>query len=296
MNHRWSCVRQFAPVLALALFACNGVSWPSERIVTSLRVLGVEAEPATAVPGQKNQLWLDCVDGSNGPNSDMQCNIEVAWFCDCNNPPKNDPTKCLSHYSDWVPYLAPKLRDTPPSPNLPQFQVTQQSGPTPPASVFEFQPPDDILQHELDVDGTTVHYGTSYVFFIACHGTLVPVAGLVDQLPVQCRDTNSNALLDQRHYVIGMTTLYAYDKIVNFNPAFAPAQWDSTPLHHDQAPRSLGKVAATTVSVALRTPRALTVTPVLGAVVPTTPANPWCQYAPRTIQGRAKTTIGTSRC
>ena len=40
---------------------------------------------------------------------------------------------------------------------------------------------------------------------------------------MQCRDRTSNALLDQSRFVVGVTTLYAYDKILNHNPAFPVA-------------------------------------------------------------------------
>jgi hypothetical protein len=49
---------------------------------------------------------------------------------------------------------------------------------------------------------------------------------LVDQLPVQCRDRATGALLDQRRFVAGVTTLYAYDKVRNANPVMQKARFD----------------------------------------------------------------------
>jgi hypothetical protein len=40
------------------MVACHGVSWPSQRSVRSLRVLAVQAEPASVTPGQSSQLSL----------------------------------------------------------------------------------------------------------------------------------------------------------------------------------------------------------------------------------------------
>jgi hypothetical protein len=191
--------------------ACNGVSWPSERIVRSLRVLAVQAEPASVTPGQNSQLSLLCADGIGGPTADTHCNVEVAWFGACDNPPKNDPTKCLSQYAGWLDQISPVLADHTLSSTSAPFQVAQK---------FQYQAPDDVLQNQVTVGGQTIQYGNSYVYFAVCAGKLVPAAGLTDQLPVQCRDSSSNVLLDQRRFVVGVTTLYAYDKILNHNPQF----------------------------------------------------------------------------
>jgi hypothetical protein len=208
-------------VSMLSGVACNGVSWPSERIVRSLRVLGVQAEPASVTPGQSSQLSMLCADGIGGPNTDTQCDVEVAWFGACNNPLNNDPLKCLHNYADWVQYFASPLADTPSVPAIGQFKIAPQ---------FEYQAPENVLVSEVNVGGESIHYGTSYVFFAACAGTLYPASGLADQLPVQCRDRNSGALLDQRRFVVGVTTIYAYDKIVNHNPQLTRPLWDYVPI------------------------------------------------------------------
>jgi hypothetical protein len=200
------------------LVACHGVSWPSGRIVRSLRVLAVQAEPASVTPGQSSQLSLLLADGIDSPdngidNPDAGANadIDVAWFGACDNPPHNDPSKCLSQYAGWLDQISPVLADHSLSSTSAPFQV---------ARTFQYHAPDSVLQNQVTVGGQTIHYGNSYVYFAVCAGKLSPAAGLTDQLPVQCRDRSSNALLDQSRFVVGVTTLYAYDKILNHNPVF----------------------------------------------------------------------------
>src|ERR1039457_3313342 len=95
-------------VVMASELGCNGVSWPSERVVNSLRVLGVKSEPASLAPGQSSHLSLLCADGSKGGTADPSCDfdkIDVAWFADCDNPVNNDPTRCLNHYAAWIDKL-----------------------------------------------------------------------------------------------------------------------------------------------------------------------------------------------
>ena len=209
-SHRWSLKASFC-LLALG---CDDVSWPSDRAVTSLRILGVEAEPPSLKPGGTSRLSLLCADGIGGGASDPACDIEVAWFAACNNPPSNDPLKCLNSFDEAASQLASPLANTPASGS---FAV---------APTFEFTSPTNILQGAVDVSGQPVHYGVSYVYFAACVGNLYPVNGVSERLPVECRDRNTQALLDQRRFVVGYTTIYSYDAINNKNPILFNTRFD----------------------------------------------------------------------
>lgn len=214
--------RQVASLTALALaLGCNGVSWPSERLVTSLRVLAVRADPASVAPGQSSSLSLLCADGSGGGTVDPSCTVEVAWFGDCNNPLQNDPTKCFDRYAAWFPDVSSPLTSTPASPTSAQFADAPE---------FNVVPPPDVLQGQVTVAGQTVHYGTSYVFFAACAGKLYSSPGVTDRLPVACRDSDSGALLGQSRFVVGVTTLYSYDAITNQNPDLLNPSFDGIPI------------------------------------------------------------------
>jgi hypothetical protein len=161
---------------------------------------------------------LLCVDGSPSARADSQCDVEVAWFGDCDNPENNDPTKCLDHYARWVQGSTLPLAKVAAASGLPQFSVTAE---------FDFQAPNNVLQDSIAVAGQTIHFGTSYVFFAACAGTLYPVPGVSGQLPVQCRDRTTGAVLGQDRFVVGYTTIYAYDVIYNLNPQMtSPLWWD----------------------------------------------------------------------
>ena len=206
--------------MSAAAIGCNGVSWPSERIVNSLRVLGVRAEPASVTPGQSTHLSMLCGDGINvdtskGPSCET---MELAWFADCDNPPNNDPSKCFDHYAGWADQFSPTLADTPPTA---KFAVGQG---------FDFVAPSDILQSEVTVAGQSVHYGVSYVYFAACAGRLHAVPGVAKRLPVECRNQDTGALLDQRRFVVGRTTIYSYDIVANRNPVLQNPSFDFTEI------------------------------------------------------------------
>lgn len=204
--------------LSVALGAgCDKVDWPDPRYVDSLRVLGVRAEPPTLTQGASTQLTLLCVDGSEGPRRDPVCNAEVAWFAQCDNPEKNDPETCLNRYATWANSLDSSVAQTPTEAYPHGFGF----GPT-----FNFSPPEDILANESTAQGNPSRYGTSYVYFAACAGHLVPVHHVKDRLPVECRDPDTNELLDHRRFVAGITTVYSYDRFTSRNPMILAPRFD----------------------------------------------------------------------
>ena len=208
-------------------FGCNGVSWPSERHIDSLRVLGVKSEPASLRPGQSGHVSLVCANGNTGNAADPTCDfdkIDVAWFADCNNPVNNDPTKCLNHYGAWVNQFASPLANTPESTLVGQFKVAPE---------FDFLAPAGVLPGEITISGQTVHYVVSYIFFAACDGNLYPRSGVSDQLPVECHDRDTGAILDQRRFVVGVTTVYSYDTVVNHNPELSDPRLDYPSISYD---------------------------------------------------------------
>ncbi|HEY5955600.1 MAG TPA: hypothetical protein VIV60_03560 [Polyangiaceae bacterium] len=209
------CRRGTAPnrcafaMLLVAGLGCNDVSWPDPEYISSLRVLGVTANPPTLAPNATSELSLFCADGSGGPQSEPTCQVEVAWFGGCNNPPNNDPKHCFERYRPWGHTLASSVADTPTE----QWPEGFVYGPK-----LQFQAPEDILSNELEVMGQTVKYGNSYVYFAACAGKLVTDPDVVERLPVACVDPSSGKRLGQDRFVVGFTTLYSYDGISSRNP------------------------------------------------------------------------------
>jgi hypothetical protein len=208
-------------VALLPMVGCEKVSWPSQHYIDSLRVLGVQAQPASLSPGKSARLSLGCADGGRGAEEEPVCDVEVAWFADCSNPDQNDPSKCFGRYAAWPDQIAAPVSDT----SSTSFPDGFGFGTT-----FELTAPDDILSQEADVGKNVVHYGTSYVYFAVCAGQLFPVKGVENRLPIECRERNSGKLLDQRRFVVGITTLYSYDLITNNNPELSAPRFDTVPI------------------------------------------------------------------
>ncbi|MGC4064777.1 MAG: hypothetical protein QM784_09065 [Polyangiaceae bacterium] len=208
------------PAAAMAV-ACNDVSWPDPQYIDSLRVLAVKGEPPALAPNQATELSLLCADGHGGPEADPTCDIETAWFAECDNPTRNDPQKCFDTYRSWGKKLSPTVSDTPPE----EWPHGFSFGPR-----MQFQAPEDILKYELEVPGQAadqaadeasrekLRYGNSYVYFAACAGKLVAEPDVDERLPVSCVDPDSGKRLGQDRFVVGITTLYSYEGITTKNP------------------------------------------------------------------------------
>jgi hypothetical protein len=201
--------------------ACDEVEWQGPEYIDSLRVLGVRAEPPTLTPGASTRLWLICADGSRGAGKDPTCDAEVAWFARCDNPEHNDPDRCYDRYTSWADVLAPHVADT----SVGAYPEGFGLGPS-----FDFAPPDGILSQKTSLDASTVRYGTSYVYFAVCSGELVTVHGAQGRLPVECRERETGRVLDHRSFVVGVTTLYTYDRITSQNPLLLAPRFDEVRL------------------------------------------------------------------
>lgn len=195
--------------LLLPCLGCDDVSWPDREYVDSVRILGVRAEPPSLTPGASTQLSVHCADGRRGPTADPSCDLEVAWFAECNNPPDNDPKKCLRNYATWTKRLSESIADTPSDAWPRGFGI---------GNSFDFQAPKTILSDEFQAMNQTLHFGISYVFFAACAGRLASKAGGSDRLPVECHDRKTGQPLGQPEFTVGYTTIHSYDLLANKNP------------------------------------------------------------------------------
>lgn len=210
--------------LSLLACGCDDVDWPDPRYVDSIRVLAVRAEPPTLTPGASTRLTALCVDGSKRAAAPPECTVEVAWFTGCDNPEQNDPDRCLEHYASM---------------DLPSgSSVAQTPAQTYPAGFkygvdLDFPAPAGILTEQFAADGQPVRFGTSYVFFALCAGRLTWARTNARQLPLSCHDAESGAVVDQRRFVVGVTTIYTYDRIINRNPEILAPQWNGTDIPDD---------------------------------------------------------------
>lgn len=217
-----ACFVTAVGALALSLSTgCDDAEWPEPQYIDSLRILGVHAEPPTLSSGALTRLSISCVDGSRGTGAEPTCNVDVAWFAQCNNPDQNDPGNCLGRYADWADTLALQVADTPTGAYPDGFGF----GPT-----FNFAAPESILNATFEAAGSVIRYGTSYVFFAACAGQLVSIRNASERLPVECRDRRTGTTLDQRSFVVGVTTLYSYDRVTSRNPLMLSPRFDGVEI------------------------------------------------------------------
>lgn len=207
--------------LALIGMGCDDVDWPEPRYVDSLRVLAVHADPPTLIPGASTQLSVLCADGRHGAETEPTCNAEIAWFTRCDNPEQRDPKNCLRSYARWADDLASSVADTPVSAYPDGFSFGR---------VSKFSAPSTILHDEFAVAGTKIRFGTSYVFFALCAGKLAWVRNKSEELPIECRDPQTNTVLDQSRFVVGMTTIYTYDLVTSLNPVLLSPRFDEVPI------------------------------------------------------------------
>ena len=210
--------RIWRTIACFSLMGCNNINWPEENYVDSLRVLGVKAEPASVGPGESTKLTLLCGSGARGGASTPDCNVEVAWFADCANPPENNPTHCFSHYQTLFKSPGLRLSDAEASKDS-VFKIS----PT-----YELTMPSTILKNRVTFAGKTVRYGTSYVYYAVCDGTFYSAGPSKERLPVECRDRHTGEKLDQSRFVVGRTTIYSYDVIKNTNPIIERFYFDET--------------------------------------------------------------------
>lgn len=199
----------------VAVLGCgNDFSLPSE--VAGVRVLAVRQGDGAITPGSKVKLsmlladsrLIGLADGAPPPE------LNVAWLAGCTNPPGRQYFACLPAIRE----LAAALGD----------------GSAPPAGIegkfgmgteFEVAIPDDIVSSAPLVPHDPIHYGVSYVFFVACAGTPGFDPSIADGIPVTCTDA-AGKVLGASGTVVGFTTLYAYDGEQNANPTLTALDFD----------------------------------------------------------------------
>jgi hypothetical protein len=217
---RWPSIDRAMLVIggACVLAGCTAVPSDSDRIVTSLRVLGVRSEPASVPAGGSSELSLLCADGSPGNPDRPACNVQVAWFSGCHNPEGARPLSCLDRYAAIAKSLGEPVSATFQDPSLADgFGFGNR---------FVFHAPPSILTQEADLGRMRLRFGISFVFFAVCAGTLHRVLGTQGRLPVECRNDATGTVLGQDRFVVGHTTVYSYDWLENDNPVITSRWFD----------------------------------------------------------------------
>lgn len=194
-----------APILALSLLgasACSGEAFDPPNQIKGVRVLAVTKSAAYAKPGEAVRLDILYWDGKS--SAENQRDVEVTWFSGCTNPAGDLYYGCYPQIAD--------LLGGPPSAD--KLKLIGQG------TSFEVTMPSDIVSSRPEPRDGSTPYGLAYVFFAACPGKLGPPQPGKEAesgLPIGCYDENDNAL-GPDDFVVGYTSIYAYDDLRNENP------------------------------------------------------------------------------
>jgi len=237
----------------LALAACSEDFEPPSH-VHGLRVLAVQTDPGSGVPGARMALRMlvaqqtlaaagtvgtdgaaGAADGSagdngtasdapsgnsNGPTSDCASSphrFSVAWVAGCNNPPGRQYFSCLPAMRE----AAARVMSGQSSP----VALAASLGCDEPATHFAFTLPEDIVSSAPLVEHDPIHYGVSYVFFAACAGNLTFDAAAGGDIPAVCTGFDGKPV-DASGFVTGFTTIYSYENQINGNPILDAVTFD----------------------------------------------------------------------
>ncbi len=187
-------------LIALASLSC-GVTFSPPSLVSTVRILAIQANPPYAAPGTPVELQILAVDGRAAQPQTMT----VAWLPQaCIDPPAD------TYYACYAP-LASILQ--------PGQDITSSltSG-----STFSFTMPDDVITNH-GAAPTSDPYGLAFTFAVACAGKIEYV-GFSSQNPsanpLGCFDESGNAL-DANSFVFAYSTIYSFTDRTNSNPVIS---------------------------------------------------------------------------
>lgn len=196
-------------VLALFAFGCTeGFDPPS--LLTSLRVLAVQPEPASGVPGEPVTLTMLVHDARSGREDVPEpAAPQVLWIGGCHNPPSRQYFGCYPAIEALARQLGEAAPDTPLTPVPGYIGVGTE---------FELPLPANLLEDAPRYESDPIHFGVSYIFFAACAGELRLDLKSKGSLPLGCFDSATGRRLGSDDYVEGFTTVYTYEEALNHNP------------------------------------------------------------------------------
>jgi hypothetical protein len=208
--------RKLLRLLPLALVLGCGNDFTPPSLIEGLRVLAVRQGDGAITPGSTVKLSMLVADRRiiDRPDTEPPPELNVAWLAGCNNPPGRQYFACLPAIRE----LAAALGDgsAPPADIAGKFGMGKE---------FQVSIPGDILTTAPLVPHDPIHYGVSYVFFIACAGAPAFDASITDGLPVTCTGADGKAV-GTSGMVVGFTTLYSYDGAPNSNPTLTALDFD----------------------------------------------------------------------
>ena len=209
--------------LAVLLFGCaEGFTPPSK--LESLRVLAVQPEPASGVPGEPVKLTMLFHDGRSEPD-EVPPAPEVLWIGGCHNPPSRQYFGCYAAIDAMVRQLSDAGGDADAPPPFTPVPGLLGMGPE-----FEFPVPEGMLEEAPRYDSDPIHFGVSYVFFAVCAGKLQLDPKSKGTLPLSCLDVDTGRRLGTDDYVEGFTTVYTYEGSLNHNPSLENIEFAGAPV------------------------------------------------------------------
>jgi hypothetical protein len=200
--------------LAAALSTGCGVSFESGSNVRTLRVLAVQKDRPYARPGDTVSLQLMWHDPARDADPSLPP-PSIGWIAACNNPDGDLYELCFQQFaaafiggedlSDRVLIPAPGASEA-----NDRFRLTV------PGDIISSRPP--------PTSDDQVPYGLSYVFFAVCSGALdIDPSG---SFPLVCYTeqdgadgfTSGDIRLGSEDFVVGYSSIFAYDALENQNP------------------------------------------------------------------------------
>lgn len=217
--HSNSFKNWFLSVSVSLVSAGCGVEFDSIGQLQGLRVLGIQADPPIAQPGDTVNMQLvvhDTGDIEGEPRA-----VNYLWLGGCDNPPGDSYFGCLATFGEVAGSLD-GLMSADPSQLTPDqlaeiaealaetgvslgFGETFELGISP--DIIRAKPPNPVP--------AKVPYALSYTFFAACAGELRPDPDS-DRFPVGCFDGETR--LGPRDFVAGYTSTYTYEDQRNSLP------------------------------------------------------------------------------
>lgn len=193
--------RSGALLLAVAAFGAFGCAsnFDAASKLQSLRVLAVQKDKPYARPGETVHLQM-LVSDPRRADAGMR-KLSVAWLSGCENPPGDSYQLCIQQFSP--PFETPPCKSGSTCTSQGQLDYSLTLSP----EIISSRPP--------PANPAQARYGSSFVFFAACAGKLVPFRS--PDSPFGCV-SDTGAQLSANDFVLGYTEVFAYDEFRNHNP------------------------------------------------------------------------------
>ena len=193
--------------------------------VGGLRVLSVQADKPYAKAGDTVTFDMTYTDGLDPANPRP---VQVAWIGGCVDPPGDLYYGCYAQLAKTLGAAASMKAGG----SLPP-ELAGQLGVGPKYSI---ELPADIVTRRPAPDQGP-HFGTAFVFFMACAGKLGPAPatteGRAGSFPIACFD-DAGTQLGADSFVPGYTQVYAFeDERANANPTITGITYDGNVLPDD---------------------------------------------------------------